>query len=223
MRSSGIIYSVGMTRDAFNVAPDHGRTKFLVDEMHEGENIDDQNYRLNELTGMYYLWKNEHDVVYKGIEHYRRAIWDGTNSHLLEPKEIEDILRDYDVILTHNYVFFPGKMDRYSLPKNSNIRHIERMNESFNGFGEFYWNWTCTHSASENSWCNIFVAKEQVFDEYCRMAFDLVFNLKQPEDKTRFFGFCTEHLWSPWAEFKKYKVYHGHIHVYTKKPAYANY
>ena len=173
----GKIYSVGMTKNSFDVAPEHGRTPFYVDAKHDGDNIDDQNYRLNELTGLYYLWKNEHDVGYKGLEHYRRAIWDCTNTHLLEPDEIEDILKTHDVILTDNYVFFPGTMDRYCLPKDDPIRHIERMNERWNGFGDFYWNWICTHKPSENSWCNMAIAREDVFDSYCEMCFDLVLTL----------------------------------------------
>ena len=219
----GKIYSVGMTKNSFDVAPEHGRTKFLVDVPHDGDNIDSKNPILNELTGLYYLWKNEHDVGYKGLEHYRRAIWDCTNTHLLEPDEIEDILKTHDVILTDNYVFFPGTMDRYCLPKDDPIRHIERMNERWNGFGDFYWNWICTHKPSENSWCNMAIAREDVFDSFCEMCFDLVLNLKQPAGTKRFFAYCSEKLWSPWADFKGYKVYHGSIIVYSEKPKDARY
>lgn len=219
----GVIYSVGMSKNVFDVAPEHGRTPFIVDEPHEGDNIDAENYRLNELTGLYYLWKNEHNVGYKGLEHYRRAIWDRTNHHLLEPSEIEDILKDYDVILTNNYVFFAGSMDRYCQPKNSYLHHIERMNDQWNGFGDFYWNYVCTHYAPEWSWCNVAIAREDVFDEYCEMAFDLVFNLKQPAGTTRYFAYCTEKLWSPWSAWKNLKVYYGRLHVYSDKPKDAKY
>lgn len=219
----GIIYSAGMSCNHFDVAPEHGRTKFLVDVKHEGDNIDAENPRLNELTALYYLWKNEHDVGYKGLEHYRRAIWDVSNTHLLEPDEIEGILKDYDVILTDKYVFFPHTMDHYCLPKNDYTHHIERMNDCWNGFGDFYWNWICTHYPSEHSWCNIFVANEEVSDEYCQMCFDLVLNLKQPKGTKRFFAYCTEKLFSPWSAFKGLKVYHGRIHVYSEKPASAGY
>lgn len=219
----GVIYSAGMSVNKFDVAPNHGRTKFLVDVPHEGENIDVENPRLNELTALYYMWKNEHNVGYKGLEHYRRAIWDVSNNHLLEPDEIEDILKTHDVILTDNYVFFPGTMDKYCLPKNDYTHHIERMNDCWNGFGDFYWNWICTHYPSEHSWCNIFVAKEEVADEYCSMLFDLVFNLKQPEGTKRFFAYCTEKLLSPWAAFRNLKTYRGRIHVYNEKPASAGY
>lgn len=219
----GVIYSVGMSNNIFDVAPDHGRTPFIVDEPHEGDNIDSENYRLNELTGLYYLWKNEHNVGYKGLEHYRRAIWDRTNNHLLEPSEIEDILKDHDVILTNNYVFFPGTMDNYCQPRNGYLHHIERMNDKWNGFGDHYWNYVCTHYPSEWSWCNVAIAREDVFDDFCELCFDLVFNLKQPANTTRFFGFCTEKLWSPWSAWKNLKVYYGRLHVYCDKPKDAKY
>lgn len=219
----GKIYSAGMHCNKFDVAPGHGRTPFIVDEPHDGENIDSENYRLNELTALYYLWKNEHNVGYKGLEHYRRSVWDRTNTHLLEPDEITKILHEYDVILTDNYVHFPGTMNKYCLARDCGLGHIERMNEKWGGFGDFYWNWICTHKASEVSWCNVFIAKEAVADEYCGMLFDLVLNLQQPDDKTRFFGFCAEKLLTPWAAFSKLKVYNGRIHVYSEKPNNAGY
>ena len=212
-----------MTKNHFDVAPEHGRTPFYVDAKHDGDNIDDQNYRLNELTGLYYLWRNEHDVGYKGLEHYRRAIWDRTNTHLLEPNEIENILKDHDVILTNNYVFFAGTMDRYCLPFSYYTNHIECMNDRWDGFGDYYKSYMCTHYPSEFSWTNMFVARTDVADEYCKMAFDLCFNIKAPEGAKRFYGFACEKLWSPWSAFKGLKVYHGRIKVYSDKPKYANY
>lgn len=220
---SGIVYSAGMKRNRFDVAPNHGRTPFYVDEKHDGENIDEKNPRLNELTALYYLWKHEHGVGYKGLEHYRRAIWDRTNTHILEPAEIESILKDHDVILTDKYVFFPGTMDRYCLPRDCGLNHIERMNEKWNGFGDFYLAWICSHYPSEHSWCNMFIASEKVADEYCSMCFDLVLNLKEPDGAKRFFAYCTEKLWRPWSAFKGLKVYHGRIHVYSEKPKDAGY
>lgn len=219
----GIIYSVGMSKNNFDVAPNHGRTKFLVDEHHEGENIDNLNPHYNEITGLYYLWKNEHGVSYKGLEHYRRAILDRTGNHLLEPDEIREILKTYDVILTDNYVYFPETMDHYCLPFTYYTNHIEKMNELYEGFGDFYRNYMCTHYAAEFSWTNMFIARTGVADEYCKMLFDLCFSIKAPAGKPRFYGYCCEKLWSPWAAFKGLKVYRGRIKVYSDKPKDANY
>ena len=219
----GVIYSVGMSSNVFDVAPEHGRTPFIVDEPHEGDNIDELNPIYNEITGLYYVWKNVHGVSYKGLEHYRRAIWDRTGNHLLEPDEIEDILKDYDVILTDHYVFFGGTMSNYCEPVDSKIGHIGKMNELYDGFGDFYKNYMKTHYPSEFSWTNMFVAREEIADEYCDMLFNLCSHIEAPKGKKRFFGYCCEKLWSPWAAFKGLKTYHGRVHVYSNKPKDAGY
>lgn len=212
-----------MKSNSFDVAPGHGRTPFYVDEVHPGDNIDDLNPLYNEITGLYYLWRNVHGVPYKGLEHYRRAIWDVSNTHLLEQDEIRDILKTHDVILTNNYVHFAGSMDRYCLPFNYYTHHIERMNELYEGFGDFYRNFMCTHYPSEFSWTNMFIANTDVADEYCKMLFDLLFSVKRPEVAPRFYGYAAEKMWSPWAAYRGLKVYYGRVHVYSDKPKNAGY
>ena len=212
-----------MKNNSFDVAPGHGRTPFYVDEVHTGDNIDDLNPLYNEITGLYHLWKNVHEVPYKGLEHYRRAIWDVSNTHLLESDEIKEILRDHDVILTEKYVSFSGTMDKYCLPFNYYTNHIEKMNELYDGFGDFYRNFMCTHYPSEFSWTNMFVAREEIADEYCQMLFDLCSRVKAPEGAKRFYGYVCEKMWSPWSAFKGLKVYKGRVHVYSDKPKNAGY
>ena len=219
----GIIYSAGMSCNHFDVAPEHGRTKFLVDVKHEGDNIDELNPMYNEITALYYLWKHHGETDYIGLEHYRRAIWDVSNTHLLEPDEIESILKTHDVILTHKYVCFPHTMDVYCLPFNYYTNHIEHMNEYMEGFGDFFRNFMCTHYPSEFSWTNMFIANTDIADEYCRMVFHMCDKVKAPAGAKRFYGYACEKLWSPWAAFKGLKVYHGRIKVYSDKPKDANY
>lgn len=219
----GIIYSIGMAKNKFDVAPEHGRTKFIVDEPHEGDNIDELNPLYNEITGLYYLWKHHGQTDYIGLEHYRRAIWDVSNTHLLEPDEITEILREHDIILTEKYVAFPKTMDAYCLPFDNDTHHIEKMNELYEGFGDFYKNYMRTHYPIEFSWTNMFVARTEIADEYCKMLFDICFSVKAPEGAKRFYGFCCEKLLSPWSAFKGLKVYHGRVKIYADKPADANY
>lgn len=47
------------------------REKFIIDEKHEGDNIDFLNLWYCELTGLYYLLKHTKDDII-GLEHYRR-------------------------------------------------------------------------------------------------------------------------------------------------------
>ena len=62
-----------------------------------GENISKKNDTFCELTGLYWIWKNVAcDIV--GISHYRRYFFQG--DHLITKPEVEELLRDHDVILS---------------------------------------------------------------------------------------------------------------------------
>ena len=68
---------------------------FLSDDT--GDNISDKNSSYCELTGLYWIWKNSTaDVI--GLAHYRRYFAKWKFGKRLERKDIEEILKDYDII-----------------------------------------------------------------------------------------------------------------------------
>ena len=74
------IYVVGSNKNIF-LPLDDIREKFIINETHKGDNIDDLNPWYCELTGLYYLWKNcDDDIV--GLEHYRRYFVNNQNKLL---------------------------------------------------------------------------------------------------------------------------------------------
>lgn len=89
------IYVVGSSENKF-LPLDNIREKFLIDEKHEGDNIDFLNPWYCELTGLYYLWKHVDDDIV-GLEHYRRYFVQ--NNHIITKEEIETILKDHDIIM----------------------------------------------------------------------------------------------------------------------------
>lgn len=94
------IYVVGSSKNRF-LPLDNIREKFLIDQKHDGDNIDFLNPWYCELTGLYYLWKHcDDDIV--GLEHYRRYFVN-ENDQLLSENEIRYILKDYDVICPIHY------------------------------------------------------------------------------------------------------------------------
>lgn len=75
---------------------DNIREKFLIDQPHEGDNIDFLNPWYCELTGLYYLWKHVDDDIV-GLEHYRRYFVND-KGNLLSECEIRTALTDCDVL-----------------------------------------------------------------------------------------------------------------------------
>ncbi|MDO5403874.1 MAG: DUF4422 domain-containing protein, partial [Eubacteriales bacterium] len=83
-----------------------------------GDNISQLICYYCELTGMYWVWKNVHDCDYVGICHYRRYLL-ARNGTMFTSSEIENIMKDYDVITTKrlrlNFTYHTG------FGKNHNI------------------------------------------------------------------------------------------------------
>jgi len=63
------------------------------------ENISDKNCYYSELTGLYWVWKNCHDVDYVGTCHYRRYLL-GADDRILMEDDYEKLLSEYDLITT---------------------------------------------------------------------------------------------------------------------------
>ncbi|MFW6816395.1 DUF4422 domain-containing protein [Lactiplantibacillus plantarum] len=74
-----------------------------------GDNISASNPNFNELTAMYWIWKNCHADV-KGLNQYRRYLSEAPKRKLagiLSMTEIESLLQQYDVIVPkkrHYYI-----------------------------------------------------------------------------------------------------------------------
>ena len=113
------IYVVGSSKNKF-LPLDNIREKFLIDQKHEGDNIDFLNPWYCELTGLYYLWKHcDDDIV--GLEHYRRYFVNNKNK-IISEQEIRNILQNKDVIC--NKYTYPKKSSPLSyLISNIFLRH----------------------------------------------------------------------------------------------------
>ena len=163
-----------------------------------GENISDLNSTINEMTVLYWGWKNYDKLGnpdYIGLYHYRR-IFDIKNSDLL------DILQ--------NCYFIQRKPDK--IPKANSLYeqwHNLDLDWASNEYLECALNACKSYnkdlgqdiekffkSEPKVCWCNMFIMPREEFFKYCEFIFPLIFYLNEslPKRNDRAFGMFCERL-----------------------------
>lgn len=214
------IYVVGSSKNKF-LPLDNIREKFLIDQPHEGDNIDSLNPWYCELTGLYYLWKHVNDDVV-GLEHYRRYFVNKKNK-LLSEKEINEILKDNDVIVCDK------QLDR----KNRNIRFtlrqqlLERIKKHDLNFflkytDEFYRDCINFYLDKSSYKCpyNMIICKKDVLDKWAEFIFHnlsvLVEHKRFIDINKRYTGFIAEFILYGFLLINDYKIYKNPIKFVSK-------
>lgn len=176
------------------VNPDNSDYKWLMNNLigdNTGDNISDKNGSYNELTSLYWAWKNYDKLDnpdYIGLMHYRRHF-------VLRPGEIDVI--HFDKIDERTYFdeinYSPEKM--YSLVDGCDfIAHIGKVNNiykhylenhrredldiAFNILYEFYPEYkeiAKEYLAGDfSNFCNMFIFSKKLFFEYCDWLFTIL-------------------------------------------------
>ena len=208
------IYVVGSSRDKF-LPSDNIREKFLIDQKHEGDNIDFLNPWYCELTGMYYMWKHCNDDIV-GLEHYRRYFVN-ENNQLLNENEIRTILETNDVIMyryvgcnSMTHMRGAGKSKEFALSLALlNTKYGEQMSKFF------YKNFTGNYVYLGN----MFICKKEIADKFFEFMFDLLasFDKEHKFQTPRIDGYISEYFMEPWFEYNGYKIYNCERNVYNKE------
>ena len=187
----------------------------LVDD--SGENISRLNLQLNEITALYWLWKNTRQS-HVGFVHYRRFFTvDGKN--VLSAAEAIKILREYDIIVNEcNFgcvserdwkIMLSGKNladnVRVSLRKFIALRqpdYLDAFDRVMNSFGVFCY--------------EIFVTRQNIFDDYCAWLFSFIIDaaedflaknsLSDDPREYRAMSFVSEHLLTVWLMKNRLRI-----------------
>ena len=203
------IYVVGSSKNKF-LPLDNIREKFLIDQPHEGDNIDFLNPWYCELTGLYYLWKHVDDDIV-GLEHYRRYFVNNKNQ-LLSENEIKNILKTNDIIcINWNTSLKKPLFSRFGdneINRNDLMKVLYTIcgsnKEQFNNFKKFL-------SATQHFQFNMFICKKILINEYCEWMFNIMnkcfleFNINTFQKRS--IGYITEIVLFPyWLYSKQLKV-----------------
>lgn len=174
-----------------------------------GDNISEKNSNYCELTGLYWIWKNQKDA-FVGITHYRRFF--EKSGKIVSMEAVEKNLQKVDVIVakrqwvernvrTH-FEMFHSKKDLGLVKKIIEEKCPEYL-ESFEKVMSKCFLFSF----------NMMICKKEVFDAYCNWLFDILIECEKRVDITgyntyqsRIYGFLSERLLMVYLMQHKLKI-----------------
>lgn len=181
-----------------------------------GDNISLKNPNFCELTGLYWAWKNL-DAEYIGLVHYRRHFSlskksDNSFDNILTRKEVESLLEKTDVILPKKRRYFIETL--YSHYKHT--MYVEPLDDTRKVLQLYYPDYVkyfdrLKRRTSAHMF-NMFIMKKEIFDDYCKWLFTILFelegglnNYKYDSFHARYYGRISELLLDVYLQKNKIK------------------
>ncbi len=180
------------------------------------DNIAYKNSSYCELTGLYWIWKNNSNYDYIGLDHYRRHF---TLKHIIFNKkdavltynQLEKILDNTIILPKKRHYYIETIYSQYAHAHNKRDLDITRdiiskyHKEYLESFDKQM------HRRSLHI-CNMFIMPKKIFDEYCTWLFDILFKLEESVDTSdyssynkRVVGFVAERLLDVYIEANNLK------------------
>lgn len=193
------------------------REGYLSD--HNGENIAHLNYKINECTALYWIWKNT-SSRYVGLNHYRRYFYNDemrSIDNYLDIRHVSKFMERYDIILPaaapkanltvygqiqnsldsklceEGYMLIRNKIEKYQPD------YLENFDDVMNSRNFF--------------WCNLFVTKREILNRYCEWLFSFLIEAAEEINvdgydayNQRVIGFFAERMWTVWLRRNKVRI-----------------
>ncbi|MDE6915945.1 MAG: DUF4422 domain-containing protein [Lachnospiraceae bacterium] len=187
-----------------------------------GDNISDLNCYYAELSGVYWVWKNEKSADYVGICHYRRYLT-SEEGYAFTEVEYEQILAKYDLVTTKQLELPGSYRDGFAAHHRVGVldetgRVIAEL------FPQYYDTFVSLVHQNRTYFGNIMVAKKELYDAYCAWLFAIFFELHKRIDLTfaddyhrRVYGFISEFLLYVWVRANHLCAYECRVAVIGEK------
>ena len=170
----------------------------------EGKNIENLNKKINELTALYWIWKNTKDPIV-GLAHYRRYLL-GSDGDILTLPEAEQLLKNNDIIC-HSF-----NLDYLTVKRNIIMMGLLGGQVAYDtvrgllpdGYQEAFEQVMESHHYYV---CHLFVTKREILNEYCKWLFSFITEAAKDyrprigcdPQEVRAIGYIAEALLSVWA------------------------
>lgn len=192
-------------------------------EDNTGDNISDLNPLFGELTGLYWIWKNDTDSDIIGINHYRRFFAD-FDGNLLQKETVEKVMESYDVIAPIQMVGEDSHYETYK--KVHNVKDMDAVRLAIEEcYPEYVETFDRVMSTKEGYYGNLCVMKREVYMAYCEWLFTVLFRASREIDVTnydayhrRVYGFLSEPLLKVFIVYNDLKVQEMPV-IYTSEKA----
>lgn len=160
----------------------------------EGENISDKNKMYCELTAQYWAWKNCPDADYYGFWHYRRYMsfneneryvipkdvlnYDTLKESLIDEKHIAKFCSDYHIIVSDEWKCVED--DKLMTVYDHWCKHFNKndldttLKVILSKYPQFYTAAMDVLHSESTIFCNMFIMKKELFEEYSAFCFDVL-------------------------------------------------
>lgn len=183
-----------------------------------GDNISIKNKNYCELTGLYWIWKNDKDSDIIGISHYRRYFtkqkFFRKERGFIDNNTIEKILKTYDIILPPREIYRETATEQYCL--NSGFKKdLDLVREIIkNKYPDYLETYDRIFNQNLIHQFNMMVTNKKLYNDYCKWLFDILFELEKNIDlskgyndyQKRIYGFLSERLLNVWVYKNKLKI-----------------
>lgn len=201
-----------------------------------GDNISHKNSYYNELTVMYWAWKNLKDVDVIGLCHYRRyfdfhhrdTVISVPTAHFHQtdvsiPPSVLNSLKEGEIVLCTASVL-PFSVGTYycTLHQSDDFRTLEKfINETQSDSMKKAF-WEVMHNSNLFSPFNMFIMHRSDFEKYCSWLFPLLEELEKRIDyasyspyQSRVLGFISERLLNVFVHEQKMRIKYRPIIWFT--------
>lgn len=173
-----------------------------------GDNISIKNSNFCELTGLYWIWKNDKsDVV--GLTHYRRYFY--KNLSLLNEAYIIKVLQNKEIIIPKKHYMVKNSIKSQYINIHNEKDYILCREIVEKKYPDYLSAFDIVFSRKWMYAYNMFIMRKKLFNKYAKWLFDILFELEKKVDissydkyNSRIYGFLSERLFNVWIEKNKF-------------------
>lgn len=177
----------------------------------EGNNISDKNPSYNELTALYWAWKNLNNVDIIGLVQYRRYFFKKFRNrklnNVLDKCDIIHLMKDSDVILPKMRHYYIETNYSHYIHAHHQVPLDETRRIIISLYPSYLVSFDKVMSKRSAHMFNMFIMKKKYFNEYCEWLFKILKNVEDSVDisnyslqEKRVFGYLSELLIDVWID-----------------------